>query len=99
MGKGIPALKWEMEKGKVRMKKAQMEQLEPVCALCEHMAAIEVTGDRICKYKNRMKRVQQDHSCGHFALDLTLYNPKFRLYAHADSELKSALIGAERLKS
>jgi hypothetical protein len=48
---------------------------EPCCALCEYSGYIEIDEKYVCKYKNRLNVVDDNHSCRRFKFDLLKINP------------------------
>ena len=59
------------------MKKNKLpEDLEPSCELCEYVSRINITGNMFCKYKNSMKKVDENHVCKKFSFDIFAYKPR-----------------------
>lgn len=58
------------------MKKNKLpDELEACCELCEYSCKIDVTGEMLCKYKNRLKIVDENDVCKKFSFNIFSYKP------------------------
>jgi len=58
------------------------EELENICAYCEHAVLIRETNICICKLNGA---VEQNYSCGKFSLDLLKLSPMTRKLPEEDT--------------
>ncbi|PWM67223.1 MAG: hypothetical protein DBX61_06010 [Clostridiales bacterium] len=59
------------------MKKKNLpDDLEPSCRICEYCTVMEATGEFLCKYKNSLKKIDENDLCKKFSFDIFAYKPK-----------------------
>lgn len=59
------------------MKKSRLpDDTEPCCELCEYFTHIEATGESLCKYKNTLKKIEENDVCRQFSFNIFAYKPK-----------------------
>lgn len=51
------------------------EDIEPCCELCEHFVHMDGSGESLCRYKNRLRKVDEFGVCRHFSFNIFAYKP------------------------
>ncbi len=51
------------------------EDIEPCCELCEYFVRMDGSGETLCRYKNRLRKVDEFAVCRRFSFNIFAYKP------------------------
>ena len=59
------------------MKKKNLpENVTPCCEFCEYFSRLPLTGETLCQYKNRLKKIDENDVCRRFSFNIFSYKPQ-----------------------